>query len=107
MRSGATRNERGPRAALNDQACGDLHLNASIDAAMRILARLLASAAIAAAMPWVEVRLTCYRNPSSEACVWGKAYLPLSTGISTVFFTPLVFLILWLIERGFRRLRQR
>ena len=74
---------------------------------MRILARLLASAAIAAAMPWFEVRLTCYRNPFSEACVWGKAYLPLSTGVSAVALTPLIFLILGLIERGVRRLRQR
>ena len=96
-----------PRLRPSDQACGGLHLNASIDAAMRILARLLASAAIAAAMPWAEVRLTCYRDPFSEACVWGKAYLPLSTGVSMVVFMPLVFLILWLIERGFRRLRQR
>ena len=104
MGRGAARNERGPQAALIEQTRWST-LARSTDAAMRILARLLASAAIAAAMPWVEVRLTCYRDPLSEACVWGKAYLPLSTGISTVVFTPLVFLILWLIERGVRRRR--
>ena len=34
-----------------------------------------------AAYPFVDVALSC-RVPTSEACVWGKAYLPLSLGIS-------------------------
>jgi MFS family permease len=34
-----------------------------------------------AAYPLVDVALSC-RVPESEACVWGKAYLPLSLGIS-------------------------
>ncbi len=33
--------------------------------------------------PFVDLGLTC-RAPSSEACVWGKAYLPLTLGVSVV-----------------------
>ena len=37
--------------------------------------------AVGAAYPFVDVALSC-RVPESEACVWGKAYLPLLLGIS-------------------------
>ncbi len=73
---------------------------------MRIFGRLLAAAAVAAAIPWVQVRITCWSDPLSEACVWGKAYLPLSTGISLVVFTPAIFLIFWFIERALRKRRR-
>ena len=33
--------------------------------------------------PFVDVALAC-RLPTSEACVWGKAYFPLSLGLSVV-----------------------
>ena len=33
--------------------------------------------------PFVDVGLAC-RAPTSEACVWGKAYLPLTLGVSVV-----------------------
>ena len=33
--------------------------------------------------PFVDVALAC-RVPISEACVWGKAYLPLTLGLSVV-----------------------
>lgn len=33
------------------------------------------------AYPFVDLAWSC-RAPLSEACVWGKAYLPLSLGIS-------------------------
>ncbi len=33
--------------------------------------------------PFVDVALAC-RVPMSEACVWGKAYLPLTLGLSVV-----------------------
>jgi hypothetical protein len=35
------------------------------------------------AYPVVDVALAC-RIPISEACVWGKAYLPLTIGVSLV-----------------------
>lgn len=33
--------------------------------------------------PFVDVALAC-RVPISEACVWGKAYFPLTLGVSVV-----------------------
>lgn len=33
--------------------------------------------------PFIDVALAC-RVPVSEACVWGKAYLPLTLGASVV-----------------------
>lgn len=36
---------------------------------------------VGAALPFIDVALSC-RAPESEACVWGKAYLPLSLSIS-------------------------
>lgn len=33
--------------------------------------------------PFVDVALAC-RVPISEACVWGKAYLPLTLGVSVL-----------------------
>jgi len=36
---------------------------------------------VGAAYPFVDVALSC-RVPESEACVWGRAYLPLSLAIS-------------------------
>jgi hypothetical protein len=35
------------------------------------------------AYPLVDLALAC-RAPVSEACVWGKAYLPLTLGLSLV-----------------------
>lgn len=73
---------------------------------MRIFARVVASLALAAATPWIQVQIAC-RDPVSEACVWGKAYLPLSTALSIVVLTPLFIGLLWGIETGLRRLRGR
>ena len=69
---------------------------------MRTFVKLAVSVAMAAAGPWIQVRVQCNREPFSEACVWGKAYLPLSTCVSMVVFTPLIFLALWLVERRVR-----
>ena len=33
--------------------------------------------------PFVDLAIAC-RVPTSEACVWGKAYLPLTLGVSMV-----------------------
>jgi len=38
---------------------------------------------IGAACPFVQVAVEC-RAPASEACVWGKALLPVSVAVSTV-----------------------
>jgi hypothetical protein len=38
---------------------------------------------VGVAYPYVDLALAC-RNATSEACVWGKAYLPLTLGLSLV-----------------------
>jgi len=39
--------------------------------------------------PVVDLGLAC-RAPSSEACVWGKAYLPLTLSVSVVLLGGVV-----------------
>lgn len=39
--------------------------------------------------PFVDLALAC-RTPDSEACVWGKAYLPLTVGLSGVLLGGIV-----------------
>jgi hypothetical protein len=47
----------------------------------RLWTAAILGAVAGTAYPFVDVALAC-RVPASEACVWGKAYLPLSLGIS-------------------------
>ena len=49
--------------------------------AKALLGAIAIGVAVGAAYPFVDVALSC-RVPDSEACVWGKAYLPLSLGLS-------------------------
>ena len=65
---------------------------------------LCAGAAVGVSCPYVELALAC-RVPASEACVWGKAYFPLTLTVSLVFLGPisaaLVYAALaWLRRRG-------
>jgi hypothetical protein len=46
-----------------------------------LLTALILGAVVGTAYPFIDLALAC-RAPQSEACVWGKAYLPLSLGIS-------------------------
>jgi hypothetical protein len=39
---------------------------------------------VAVAYPVLDIALAC-RQPISEQCVWGKAYLPLTLGLSVMF----------------------
>ena len=49
------------------------------------------------AYPFMDVALAC-RVPTSEACVWGKAYFPLTLSVSVVVLggvvTGLVYAVL-------------
>ena len=38
----------------------------------------------------------------SEACVWGKAYLPLSIGLAMLLGAPVIFALILLGERMMR-----
>jgi len=44
------------------------------------------------AYPLIDLALAC-RAPISEACVWGKAYLPLTLGVSLVMVGGVVTLV--------------
>ena len=47
----------------------------------QILSAVIIGVLAGTASPFIDVALSC-RAPESEACVWGKAYLPLSLSIS-------------------------
>lgn len=49
--------------------------------ARQLVIALIVGVVVGAASPFIDVALSC-RAPESEACVWGKAYLPLSLSIS-------------------------
>lgn len=60
------------------------------------LLRLLIAAAVGLAAPWVEVALRC-RGPlraTSEACVWARAYLPLTRPVYFLVFGVLTYAVL-------------
>jgi hypothetical protein len=50
------------------------------------------------AAPYVELAVKC-REPTSEACVWGKAYLPLTRPVYFVLFGLLTVGALSLMAR--------
>ena len=47
------------------------------------------------AYPFIDLALAC-RAPTSEACVWGKAYLPLTLGLSLVMVGGVVAILMYL-----------
>lgn len=69
---------------------------------MRIATRIAIAAAVAVAIPLVRLWIAC-RDPLSEACVWGRAYLPLSIGLYLLLAGPVVFLLVHLIDVKLRR----
>jgi hypothetical protein len=56
--------------------------------------------------PFVDVALAC-RVPISEACVWGKAYFPLTLGVSVVVLGSLVTGSLYAVLTWRRRRQSR
>ncbi len=51
---------------------------------------------VGAGYPFVDVALAC-REPISEACVWGKAYFPLTLGVSVVLLGGVVTGLLYAV----------
>jgi hypothetical protein len=47
------------------------------------LRSLLVGVIVGVGYPFIDLAISC-RLPASEACVWGKAYLPLTLGLSVV-----------------------
>ena len=64
----------------------------------RVLRAIVIGAVAGAAYPIIDVALAC-RMPQSEACVWGKAYFPLSLGISMVVIGGVVAAIAYILKR--------
>lgn len=67
--------------------------------AIRLLAALVIGAVGTLVIPFGNLWLKC-QQPTSEACVWSKAYLPLSLGFTGVFVgVPAFILTLFLLRR--------
>ena len=52
--------------------------------------------------PFVDLILAC-RIPASEACIWGKAYFPLTLALSVVLIGGTATGLLYVVLRWFRR----
>lgn len=46
-----------------------------------------------------DVVVKCQSSPTSEACVWGKSFLPLTIGAAIMLATPLIYLVLTGIKK--------
>jgi hypothetical protein len=57
---------------------------------------------VGAGYPFVDVGLAC-RTPTSEACVWGKAYFPLTLSVSVVVLGGVVTGLLYVVLTWRRR----
>jgi hypothetical protein len=60
------------------------------------LTALCVGLAVGVGYPLVDLGLAC-RVPTSEACVWGKAYFPLTLGISVVILGGVVTGLLYAV----------
>ena len=60
---------------------------------------------VAMAYAGVEVVLAC-RKPSSEACVWGKAYLPLALALYSLIIGGPVTALVYAVLRGWNAVRR-
>jgi hypothetical protein len=71
------------------------------------LPKLLLAAAVGILYPYLELQWKCRASfETSEACVWGKSYFPLSRIVEPVIIAPIVFVIL-VVVHYFWRLRSR
>ncbi len=60
--------------------------------------RIVLAALVGLAAPYAELAVYC-RAPVSEACVWGRAYLPLTRPVYFVLFGLLAYAVLSLLAR--------
>jgi len=76
------------------------------DASWRTGRALRAAVAVAVglAAPYVELAVKC-RDRASEACVWGRSYLPLTRAVYFVLFGLLTYAALALAARWAGRRR--
>ena len=64
---------------------------------------LVVGPVIGAAVPLIQVHAECYSAPQSEACVWGKALLPVSVILSTVILGAIAAMGVFLLLDWHRR----
>jgi hypothetical protein len=64
----------------------------------KFVARLVAAAIIGVSYPYVELAWKCRANSAnSEACIWGRAYMPLSRWAEPLIIIPIAFLLLTVV----------
>jgi hypothetical protein len=73
---------------------------------VRVLIATIAGVLAALAVPYGNLWLKC-QLPTSEACVWSKAYLPLSLGLTAVTLGAPVFVVTLMLLRRYAATRPR
>ena len=74
----------------------------------RLLPRAVIALAIGIAEPYVEVAWRCRAGfETSEACVWGRALLPLGKWVAPLLVAPVVFVALTVMTWSSERWRER
>ena len=68
-------------------------------------AALIIGPVVGVAYPFIQVAVDC-REPASEACVWGKALLPLSVAVSVVILGALASMCVFAVLEWRRRAKQ-
>jgi hypothetical protein len=65
----------------------------------------LVALGVGLAEPYAEIAWKCRAGfEGTEACVWGRALLPLGRWVALVVITPVCFLLLLAVDWGWRRL---
>ena len=67
---------------------------------------LILGPVIGAVCPVIQLAVEC-RTPVSEACVWGKALLPVSLAVSTVMIGAIAALVLFAVLEKRRRAMEK
>jgi hypothetical protein len=73
---------------------------------VRVLVAAVVGVVAAVAVPYGNLWLKCLQ-PASEACVWSKAYLPLSLGLTAVILGVPVFVVTLMLLRRYASTRPR
>jgi hypothetical protein len=74
--------------------------------ALRLLIATLVGVVAALSVPYGNLWLKC-QIPTSETCVWSKAYLPLSLGLTAVILGVPVFVVTLMLLRRYAATRPR
>ena len=69
----------------------------------RLIATLATALVIGFAYPYLELAWKCRGDAASEACVWGRAYFPLSRWVEPLIVAPIAFAVIVVFRRIFER----